>query len=62
VPGLSAFGAVIFLGEPLGWSLFAGLMLVTAGILFGVQRSRAPAIRPSPAVAGGTVAGGCIDG
>ncbi|MEP6719901.1 MAG: DMT family transporter [Variovorax sp.] len=40
VPGLSAFGAVIFLGEPLHWSLLAGLLLVTAGILFGVQRVR----------------------
>ncbi len=38
VPGLSALGAVIFLGEPLYWSLIAGLLLVTAGILFGVQR------------------------
>lgn len=41
VPGLSAFGAVLFLGEPLHWSLMAGLALVTAGILFGVQRARA---------------------
>ena len=39
VPGLSALGAVIFLGEPLYWSLIAGLLLVTAGILFGVQRA-----------------------
>lgn len=39
VPGLSAFGAVVFLGEPLHWSLLAGLVLVTAGILFGVQRA-----------------------
>ena len=38
VPGLSALGAVIFLGEPLYWNLLAGLALVTAGILFGVQR------------------------
>jgi len=43
VPGLSAFGAVIFLGEPLQWSLFAGLLLVTAGILFGVQKGRVAA-------------------
>ncbi|SEJ97996.1 EamA-like transporter family protein [Variovorax sp. OK605] len=42
VPGLSAFGAVIWLGEPLYWNLVAGLLLVTAGILFGVQKS-APA-------------------
>ncbi|MEJ8826528.1 DMT family transporter [Variovorax humicola] len=38
VPGLSAFGAVVFLAEPLHWSLLAGLLLVTGGILFGVQR------------------------
>jgi len=37
VPGLSALGAVIFLGEPLGWNLWAGLALVTAGIMFGVR-------------------------
>ncbi|MBB3180608.1 DMT family transporter [Variovorax sp. Sphag1AA] len=44
VPGLSALGAVVFLGEPLQWNLIAGLMLVTAGILFGVQRVRAGAV------------------
>ncbi len=37
VPGLSALGAVVFLGEPLFWNLAAGLLLVTAGILFGVR-------------------------
>ncbi|MEI8030731.1 MAG: DMT family transporter [Comamonadaceae bacterium] len=37
VPGLSALGAVLFLGEPLYWNLAAGLLLVTAGILFGVR-------------------------
>lgn len=37
VPGLSALGAVLLLGEPLGWNLLAGLALVTAGILFGVR-------------------------
>ncbi len=37
VPGLSAFGAVLFLGEPLYWNLAAGLALVTLGILFGVR-------------------------
>ncbi len=37
VPGLSALGAVLFLGEPLGWNLAAGLALVSAGILFGVR-------------------------
>ena len=49
VPGLSALGAVIFLGEPLYWNLIAGLLLVTAGILFGVQRSAAKKIAPSAA-------------
>ena len=38
VPGLSALGAVYFLGEPLSWNLWAGLALVTCGILFGVRR------------------------
>jgi drug/metabolite transporter (DMT)-like permease len=37
VPGLSALGAVVFLGEPLYWNLWAGLALVTAGIVFGVR-------------------------
>ncbi|MDD2918939.1 DMT family transporter [Rhodoferax sp.] len=37
VPGLSAMGAVLLLGEPLHWNLVAGLVLVTAGILFGVR-------------------------
>lgn len=37
VPGLSALGAVLFLGEPLHWNLWMGLALVTAGILFGVR-------------------------
>lgn len=36
VPGLSALGAVLFLGEPLHWNLMVGLALVTCGILFGV--------------------------
>jgi drug/metabolite transporter (DMT)-like permease len=39
VPGLSAMGAVIFLGEPLYWNLIAGLCLVTAGIVVGVRAS-----------------------
>ena len=38
VPGSSALGAVYFLGEPLTWNLWAGLALVTFGILFGVRR------------------------
>jgi len=39
VPGLSALGAVIFLGEPLYWNLLAGLACVTLGILFGVRKA-----------------------
>ena len=47
VPGLSALGAVWFLGEPLHWHLLAGLLLVTMGILFGVRRVPAmPAVTP----------------
>lgn len=42
VPGLSALGAVIFLGEPLGWNLMMGLALVTLGIVVGVRASAAP--------------------
>ena len=42
VPGLSALGAVYFLGEPLYWNLLAGLALVTAGILFGVRTAPRP--------------------
>jgi len=38
VPGLSALGAVVLLGEPMGWNLVVGLALVTCGILFGVRR------------------------
>ena len=56
VPCLSTLGAVLLLGEPLHWSLLAGLGLVTAGILFGVRPARvapaAPAM-PSSAIAGG---------
>ncbi len=48
VPGLSALGAVLWLDEPLYWNLVAGLLLVTAGILFGVQK-------PAPARAAGLV-------
>jgi drug/metabolite transporter (DMT)-like permease len=39
VPGLSALGAVVFLGEPLHAHLLTGLVLVTAGITFGVRKS-----------------------
>lgn len=49
VPGLSALGAVVFLGEPLGWNLWAGLALVTAGILFGVRQAARPASLAKPA-------------
>ena len=50
VPGLSALGAVWFLGEPLHWNLMVGLALVTAGILFGVRQR--PVVAPVlPAVA-----------
>jgi drug/metabolite transporter (DMT)-like permease len=40
VPGLSALGAVLFLGEPLFWNLAAGLALVTLGIRFDVRVGR----------------------
>lgn len=51
VPGLSALGAVFFLGEPLHWNLLAGLVLVTAGIVFGVRATRVagPALAPGAA-------------
>ena len=57
VPGLSALGAVAFLDEPLYWNLVAGLLLVTAGILFGVQRSRVA----NPPPKGAVPVGGCAD-
>lgn len=47
VPGLSALGAVLFLGEPLHAHLMLGLALVTIGIVFGVRASAGPA-RPAP--------------
>ncbi|WP_036595744.1 DMT family transporter [Ottowia thiooxydans] len=52
VPGLSALGAVFFLGEPLGLNLLAGLALVTIGIMFGVRASRSAAAEGN---AGGSV-------
>jgi len=58
VPGLSAFGAVLFLDEPLQWSLIAGLLLVTAGILFGIQKTRAVVGTPVAAAGVGAGAGG----
>ena len=45
VPGLSALGAVLFLGEPLHWNLLSGLALVTIGILFGVRVTAPLAIK-----------------
>jgi drug/metabolite transporter (DMT)-like permease len=39
VPGLSALGAVLLLGEPMSWNLLVGLALVTCGILFGVRQA-----------------------
>ena len=53
VPGLSALGAVLFLGEPLYWHLLAGLALVTVGILFGVRLQA----KPGSAVAPDLIAG-----
>lgn len=53
VPGLSASGAVLFLDEPLQWSLMAGLLLVTAGILFGIQKTRAAIVDITPVAAAG---------
>jgi len=46
VPGLSALGAVIFLGEPLGLNLIAGLTLVTVGIVVGVRAASSRADVP----------------
>ena len=54
VPGLSAMSAALFLGEPLVWNLLAGLALVTAGIVFGVRRSPAVAIKSVAARAAST--------
>ncbi|MDD2844605.1 MAG: DMT family transporter [Rhodoferax sp.] len=50
VPGLSAIGAVLVLGEPPHWNLVVGLVLVTSGILFGVRANRltAPPGRVTP--------------
>ncbi len=49
VPGLSALGAVWFLGEPMHWNLLAGLALVTGGILFGVRQAKKSDTSPAPA-------------
>jgi drug/metabolite transporter (DMT)-like permease len=48
VPGLSALGAVWFLGEPMHWNLLAGLALVTGGILFGVRQAKKSEMVPAP--------------
>jgi drug/metabolite transporter (DMT)-like permease len=58
VPGLSALGAVLFLGEPLYWNLAAGLALVTIGILFGVRVAAPLAIKKEATRAGATGARG----
>jgi len=58
VPGLSAVSAAFFLGEPLVWNLWAGLALVTCGIVFGVRGLPADAIKPIAAHEGSTRAGG----
>jgi drug/metabolite transporter (DMT)-like permease len=50
VPGLSALGAVVFLGEPMGWNLGLGLALVTLGILFGVRAVKSVAIKKEAAL------------
>lgn len=52
VPGLSALGAVMFLGEPLYWNLLAGLALVTAGIVFGVRAQAKPVANAPDLIAG----------
>jgi len=51
VPGLSALGAVLLLGEPLHWNLAVGLVLVTSGILFGVRKSTPLALKKEAACA-----------
>lgn len=49
VPGLAALSAVLLLGEPMGWNLALGLVLVTTGIVFGVRIG--PAVAMAPLVA-----------
>ncbi len=58
VPGLSAVSAAIFLGEPLVWNLWAGLALVTCGIVFGVRAGSKIAIKSVATEAISTRAGG----
>ena len=50
VPGMAALSAVLFLDEPLHWTLALGLVLVTLGIVFGM-RAVAAAKPPLPASA-----------
>lgn len=56
VPGLSALGAALLLGEPLGARLLAGLALVTVGILLGVWQPRTGRLAAVSGVAAGPVA------
>jgi drug/metabolite transporter (DMT)-like permease len=56
VPGLSAIGAALLLGESLHASLVIGLALVTLGILVGVQRTRPPPEAPLPDGSGAALA------
>lgn len=58
VPGLSAVSAAIFLGEPLVWNVWAGLALVTCGIVFGVRAGSKIAIKSVATEAISTRAGG----
>ena len=58
VPGLSALGAVLLLGEPLHWNLAVGLLLVTGGILFGVRAAAPGKSKDIAASAALTKAGG----
>jgi len=51
VPGLSAMGAVVFLGEPMGANLLGGLALVTLGIVFGVRAAVRQTVVDAPATA-----------
>ena len=57
VPGSSALGAAYFLGEPLSWNLWAGLAMVTLGILFGVRGVNVNTIKVIADDARGTRAG-----
>jgi drug/metabolite transporter (DMT)-like permease len=61
VPALAALGAVLLLGESLGWNQVAGLLLVTGGIVFGVRSAAgapAPATIPAESNAPETIAAG----